>query len=93
MAKVGKRIFGKASWVHFQIVACLGPKIYLALIREIWMNKIFISVSYMFHGYVWDIAYSVVWYKHMNRTTGFFWQKDGAYTSSGERIVPHAQKE
>jgi transposase len=42
---------------------------------------------------LWDIAYSVVWYKHMNRTTGFFWQKDGAYTSSGERIVPHAQKE
>jgi len=42
---------------------------------------------------LYDISYHRVWYERINRTTGFFWLKDGVYTSDGEPIVSHTQKE
>jgi hypothetical protein len=40
-----------------------------------------------------DISYHRVWYEHLNRTSGFYWTKNGVYNRDGEQIVPHAQKE
>jgi transposase len=40
-----------------------------------------------------DLTNSRVWYEHLNRTSGFYWTRNGVYDRDGEPIVPHAQKE
>ena len=40
-----------------------------------------------------DVSHHKVWYNHLNRTSGFYWTRDGVYDCDGERIVPHTQKE
>ena len=40
-----------------------------------------------------DISHHKVWYSHLNRTSGFYWTKNGVYNCAGEPIVPQTQKE
>jgi transposase len=40
-----------------------------------------------------DISHHKVWYDHLNRSSGFYWLKEGVFNHSKEPIVPCVQKE